>query len=197
MKMNQKILLFSLFTLCTSCDSTKVLIPVLYPNFEPSQPQFTISNPDIISPTIPNLETLYAIKALEIVAFARTYLGTPHRFGKLSRKGTDCSGLTTMCFKKYGLNLPRSSGGQASIASGVNRKQLKIGDLVFFHPSPNSSRISHVGIISQIQHNNIRFIHTSTKRGVVEDNFLHHHWQKRFAKAIRAVHLLPTISFCE
>ncbi len=195
--MFRKILIFSSLLNLMACHSAQVLKPVFLPNFQISVPDFRIVNPDAVSPIIPNLEELYAFRAQEIVRLARSYLGTPHRFGKLSRQGTDCSGLTTICFRKYGLHLPRSSDGQAQIGKNIAFNQLKIGDLVFFHPSPNSSRISHVGIISQLENGKIRFIHTSTKRGVVEDNFLHQHWQKRLAKAIRAVHLLPTISFCE
>jgi len=195
--MCRNILISTAFLVLSTCKSAQVLAPVPVENFQLTFPSPNIPNPDAISPFIPNLEQLYDTKAQEIVRVARSYLGTPHRFGKLSRKGTDCSGLTTLCFRKYGLHLPRSSSGQAQIGKNIPLKQLKIGDLVFFHPSPKSGRISHVGIISKIADNKIRFIHTSTTRGVVEDNFLHHHWQKRFAKAVRAVHLLPTISFCE
>lgn len=181
-----------------SCNSSKISTNhESNHNTKPYVSPFTISNPDAVSPFIPNLEQLYAMKTEDIVRVAHSYIGTPYRYGSASRKGTDCSGLTAICFRNFGLKLPRSSADQSKIGQRIVGRRLKVGDLVFFHPTPKSRRISHVGIISKITTHEMRFVHASSKRGVVEDNFLHHHWQKRFAKAIRAVHLLPTISFCE
>ena len=51
----------------------------------------------------------------------------------------DCSGLVQYCYKKVGVNLPRTTQDQINCGKAVTRNNLKIGDLVF--PNPK-----HVGL---------------------------------------------------
>lgn len=79
----------------------------------------------------------------EIVAYAKSFLGTPYVHGGSSPKGFDCSGFTQYVYAHFGGSLPRTSAGQYGTGDYVEKSQLKPGDLVFF---TSSSRISHVGI---------------------------------------------------
>ena len=46
----------------------------------------------------------------ELVRTARRFIGVPYRWGgEDSRNGFDCSGLTMVCYRLNGLNLPRNS----------------------------------------------------------------------------------------
>lgn len=68
-----------------------------------------------------------------IIAYAKNFLGTPHRMGGVNRNGIDCSGLVMKVFQKYKVSLPHSSHEQArygSIIADVDK--LEKGDLVFF-----------------------------------------------------------------
>ncbi len=79
--------------------------------------------------------------ALKALAFAKSEIGTPYRYGAAGPSAYDCSGLVMAAFKKAGVSLPRTSAAQSKVGTPVSRDELKPGDLVFFY-----SPVSHVGI---------------------------------------------------
>lgn len=82
----------------------------------------------------------------ELVQTARRFLGVPYRWGGTDQQnGFDCSGLTLVCYRLNGLNLPRVSRSQFEAGRQVAREQLRPGDLVFFATS-GGQRVSHVGL---------------------------------------------------
>lgn len=123
-------------------------------------------------------------KADVVISEAKRYMGTPHRLGGMSKSGIDCSGLMIQSFKRVNISLPRSSSEQSRVGNQVSISNLKEGDLVFF--SPSASKISHVGVVSKVNsRNDIRFIHTSTSKGVREDNLFSDYWRRSFVRARR------------
>ncbi|AFM06113.1 cell wall-associated hydrolase, invasion-associated protein [Bernardetia litoralis DSM 6794] len=129
------------------------------------------------------------IKAEKVVDAARNQLGTPHLLKNPKKKvATDCSGMTCKSYSSVGVTLPRTTTGQAETGKFVPKKSLQKGDLVFFTSKKNKGKISHVGLISRVEENGkIYFIHTSTSRGVVEDDFYMKHWQDNFVTARRVL----------
>lgn len=95
------------------------------------------------------------------------WLGVKYRGGGNSKKGVDCSGLTSILYKQvYGAPLERSSANiLRKNCVKVNRNNLREGDLVFFRTSGsgNSKTPTHVGIYLK----NGKFIHASTSKGVI------------------------------
>lgn len=82
----------------------------------------------------------------EIVRTAAGFLGTPYRWGGIDNDdGFDCSGLTMVCYRLNGLNLPRVSRNQFSAGRSVERRELKPGDLVFF-ATRGGEAVTHVGL---------------------------------------------------
>ncbi|WP_338765394.1 NlpC/P60 family protein [Bernardetia sp. ABR2-2B] len=128
-------------------------------------------------------------KAEKVVDAAREQLGTPHLLKNPKKKSaTDCSGMTCKSYSVVGVNLPRTTTGQAEMGKFVSKKALQKGDLVFFTSKKNNRRISHVGLISRVEKDgSVYFIHTSTSRGVVEDDFYMKHWQDNFVTARRVL----------
>jgi hypothetical protein len=82
----------------------------------------------------------------ELVNTARSFLGIPYRWGGTTAdNGFDCSGLTMVCYRLNGLNLPRVSRNQFQAGKWVPKAQLRQGDLVFF-ATKGGKRVTHVGM---------------------------------------------------
>ena len=82
----------------------------------------------------------------ELVRTARRFLGVPYRWGGTDQQdGFDCSGLTMVCYRLNGLNLPRISRNQFVAGRQVPQAQLRPGDLVFF-ATRGGRQVSHVGL---------------------------------------------------
>lgn len=101
----------------------------------------------------------------KLVEEAMSWMGTPYRYaGSEKGKGTDCSGLVLRVYEDVaGAKLPRNSRKQAEYCRQLKKKDVKAGDLVFFATGKDASVISHVGIMIDDE----RFVHASTKKGVI------------------------------
>jgi cell wall-associated NlpC family hydrolase len=82
----------------------------------------------------------------EIVAYAKTFLGTKYVSGGSSPStGFDCSGFTKYVYAHFGITLYRTSTDQIKNGTAVSKSDLQPGDLLIFNGSSNTS-IGHVGI---------------------------------------------------
>ena len=106
------------------------------------------------------------------------WLGVPYRGGGNSKRGVDCSGLTSAIYKKvYRKNLERNSEDQRKKdCHKVKKSKLKEGDLVFFHNGRKKKRATHVGIYLK----NRKFIHASTSQGVIISHLEEDYWDKHW-----------------
>jgi hypothetical protein len=115
---------------------------------------------------------------------AEAHLGAPYVYGDTGEYGFDCSGFVRTVFARHGYQLPRTSSLQSTVGEPVDFDALQPGDLIFFNPSPSSTRISHVGIILPGD----RMIHASSGRGeVVIDQLGGRYWRRRRAEARRVL----------
>ncbi len=118
----------------------------------------------------------------DVVAVARSFVGTPYRNGGADPGGFDCSGFTQYVFSQVGVPLPRSAPEQAAFGERVDRRDLREGDLVFF--AIDGRTISHVGIVVAAD----RFVHAPSSRGSVREESLGvAYWQTAYATARRVV----------
>ena len=127
-------------------------------------------------------------KVDKVIATARTFTGTPYRYGGTSRSGMDCSGLLMNSFKAINFQLPRSSEAQSKVGKEIKMKDLEPGDLVFFATGKKKRKITHVGLVTERRSSdNIKFIHASSSLGVVETNIFQEYYQKRFRGGRRVI----------
>ena len=113
----------------------------------------------------------------------KTLKNTPYVFGGSSPKfGLDCSSFTMYVYRKLGINLPRTARAQFNVGMPVDRKHLKVGDLVFFRTY--ASYPSHVGIYI----GNGKFIHFSSMyHGLAISSLNDHYFRRRFIGAKRVL----------
>ena len=122
----------------------------------------------------------------DILTEAETYLGTPYRFGGMTRNGIDCSAFVLSVFgAATGMQLPRVAAAQAMEGERIEKADLQKGDLIFFaHRGGN--RISHVGIVEGVSADGeITFIHAATSRGVMVSSLNDSYWGPKFKLAKR------------
>jgi cell wall-associated NlpC family hydrolase len=121
-----------------------------------------------------------------VVENARKTLGTPYKYGGASSKGFDCSGLIITLFKQQDIILPHNSLQLSKIGIVLNVKKDKVnkGDLIFFSNSKNKS-IDHVGIVIDTSDEEIKFIHSSTSKGVIVSSTKEPYYKKSFVQANR------------
>lgn len=111
-------------------------------------------------------------KVDQIINYAKKYLGTPYRSAGMTPSGFDCSGFILYVMGNYGMSLTRSSYGMAEYGKTVKLADIRPGDLMFFKGSNSkSTRVGHVGMVVEVTPDAIKFIHSSTSRGVIIDNF--------------------------
>ena len=119
-----------------------------------------------------------------LLRIAKSFIGVPYKYGGNNSSGLDCSGLVMASFDGLGFKLPRNSAQQAERGKEIKVSDVKEGDLIFFNTSGNS--ISHVGIVESIDNfGQIKFIHSSTTKGVIISSLDENYWKARFVKAVR------------
>lgn len=122
----------------------------------------------------------------EIIDTASENIGAPYKTAGTTKSGFDCSGLVFSVFRLYDINLPRTSLEQSKtgIDLGKNLKKAKRGDLIFFKTN-NRSQINHVGIVIEVNDDDVQFIHTSTSKGVIISSTKEPYYQKTFVQLNR------------
>ncbi len=120
-----------------------------------------------------------------VVATALSFSGVKYRYGGTTRKGMDCSGLLYVSFQENDFTLPRVSHEMAQEGHKVKVGQLQKGDLLFFRTTRRGGKINHVGLVVEVEGDDVRFIHSTTSRGVIVSSLREGFWNYAFVKATR------------
>jgi probable lipoprotein NlpC len=122
----------------------------------------------------------------KLIKAARSYRGTPYLFGGMSKSGIDCSGLLVSSYREVGKKIPRSTAEQIKWGKAVKKEELIPGDWLFFAEKKGSKKVAHVGLVTEVNgDDDVQFIHSSTKLGVVEDNLYAPYYLILFLQARR------------
>lgn len=122
----------------------------------------------------------------EIVDSASKNIGVKYKYAGTTKSGYDCSGLVYSTFSDFAIELPRTSSEQAKAGTdlGKNTDKAKKGDLIFFKTN-NRSKINHVGIVIEANDEEIKFIHSSTSKGVIISSTKQSYYKNTFAQLSR------------
>ena len=132
------------------------------------------------------IETAEPAQIQFLIETASKNLGTRYRSGGTTYSGFDCSGLIFNTFNQIDFTLPRSSNQQAKIGTKVQKSQAQKGDLIFFATNGRGT-INHVGMITEIIGDEIKFIHSSTSLGVIVSSIKEAYYSKRFKQINRVL----------
>lgn len=132
---------------------------------------------------VPPMDADAITKAEFLISKASECIGVRYRSGGSDRRGFDCSGFVSYTFKYLEMNLPRSSWEMANVGIKIDRSQAQKGDLIFFKTV--RSGISHVGMITEVTENDIKFIHSSTNNGVIVSSVNEAYYSRRFVQINR------------
>lgn len=124
--------------------------------------------------------------SVQMINNAMDFIGVHYRGGGTSRAGMDCSGMVTAVFDIFGMKLPRSSYEMAKVGEKIDLADVKKGDLVFFKTNGRSV-INHVGMVVENNGDEIKFIHSSTAKGVIISSTKEPYYKRTFAQANRVI----------
>ncbi|WP_322549514.1 C40 family peptidase [Flavobacterium psychraquaticum] len=146
----------------------------------------TIKN-DIVETSNENRDD---ISRKDLIHFATTFLGTPYVYAKQDPKvGFDCSGFINYVFKNYNITVPRSSSGFKNYGRKIAIEDVKVGDVLVFTGYRDTNSVGHLGIVSEANGRNSKFIHASSGKvmEVTISDLNSTHYSKRFLHAVDVI----------
>lgn len=125
-----------------------------------------------------------------ILAYAKTFIGTPYQWAANGPSSFDCSGFVKYVFNHFGYELPRTSTNMSLKFPRVESwADLRPGDLIFFGERNNIRKVGHVGIIYSLdeEHGSFFFIHASVNNGVEIQRYTNPYYMMRYIGAGRVI----------
>ncbi|MGK0465193.1 NlpC/P60 family protein [Clostridium sp.] len=107
-----------------------------------TQVKTKVAPPVVIKKEVSQQKKTSTASSSGVIAYAKTFLGTPYVYGATGPNSFDCSGFVQYVYKHFGVTTGRTTGNQIAHGQYVSRANLQPGDLVFF----GSGTPHHVGI---------------------------------------------------
>lgn len=142
----------------------------------------TIKKPKHVKKTNSNRNSQHRTPQINATLVAKKLINTKYRWGGTSpHTGFDCSGLMQYAYKASKVYLPRTAAAQYKHTKRVAMKNLKVGDLIFFHTRRTRARVNHVGIYL----GGGKFIHAPRRGKLVSISDLNSYWRRKAVGAGR------------
>lgn len=141
-----------------------------------------VEEPAIAEKNLINNDVCYLTE--QLINVAEDYTGTRYVWGGMSRSGMDCSGFVKTAFDTFDIDLPRTSREMAKMGEKINKSEAQPGDLIFFK-NGGSRVINHVGIVIEVNGDEIKFIHSATSKGVSINSTKDAYYSRNFTQINR------------
>lgn len=185
--MIKKILfLCTLSFLMISCGSSKNVSGAYQKTASTISPK-TVDVASVKTEAIEEVEVKEVTVADKIIWTAVTYKGVPYRFGGMTKKGMDCSGLIFTSFQQREVLIARSSLEMYRQGEKISLREVQRGDLLFFKTRGRRGPINHVGLVTSVDNGDVRFIHSTTSQGVIVTSLHENYWKRAFIEAKRVL----------
>lgn len=111
----------------------------------------------------------------KLYLFIDDWYAVPYKYAGFDKSGIDCSGFSCKLYENvYSKKISRASKDIYASCKEIAQSDLKEGDFVFF--KIESKNVSHVGVYLQ----NGKFVHASTKKGVIINDLNEPYYKKYF-----------------
>ena len=163
--------------------------PVTVTNVVSNANKIEEPKPELVKTTDHNEKYPNNIKEEKVnaaITKATAFLGVKYKSGGTTSAGFDCSGLMLTAFESINVKLPRTSAEQAEFGTGITKENAQKGDLIFFKTG-GSSNVNHVGLITEVTADGIKFIHASSSSGVIISSLTEDYYAKCFEKIGRVL----------
>lgn len=126
------------------------------------------------------------IAANDAVDFAKTLIGVKYKYGSMDKeRGFDCSGFINYVFNHFHISVPRTSADFTNAGINIPIEYSKAGDIILFTGSDvKSGVVGHMGIITENNNGDVKFIHASESSGVMISG-MNSYFIPRFVKVNR------------
>lgn len=121
--------------------------------------------------------------AVQVIAYAKQFMGRPYIYGASGPNSFDCSGFTSYVFKHFGYSLNRSAAGQYSNGTPIDLSQIQPGDLILWRAYGSSKTATHVGIYI----GNNQYIHASSTGKCITINDMDYGANSRYVVGVRRI----------
>lgn len=139
-----------------------------------------VERPDYTAPAALSLREQIAVTAVQ-------YRGIPYKSaGKTPETGFDCSGFTSFVMQQHDIRLSPSARTQYEQGTIKSLEEAQPGDLIFFRQRPQDP-ISHVALVVYRDAFSLRVVHSTTSRGVIEEDLMKSSYWKPKIDIVRDV----------
>jgi len=104
-----------------------------------------------------------------IIKDARSLIGSSYKYAGNGPKNFDCSGLVGYVYNRADLVAEGSSSHLSKMGEKIKKQEVRPGDLVFFK---RKGKVFHVSIISKINEGELWVVHSTSSRGVIEEDVM-------------------------
>lgn len=168
------LIIFTLTTFLSACHSQKVTSDSVENTKPAKSRKVTEKYADLLQVDESKIDNI------KLYSFIDEWYGVPYKYGGKTKSGIDCSNFTCTLFHSvYNKPLSGTSSSIYEQCKTVSKGNLEEGDLVFF--KIEGDKISHIGVYLQ----NNKFVHATTKKGVMIDDLDEAYYKKYFYKAGR------------